>query len=449
MSDAEPPVLPRTLGLRDLLLLKLVAIINVSLVAPVAGYGRVSLPLWFLAFLLFFVPEAVAVLTFARRYPGEGGIYLWTASEFGEMHGFVSGWCYWVGNLLYFPMQLVYLAGVLAFTTGGESAGLVDAKWFVAAVAFGWLVLATGANILGLVVGKWLPNAGSLGTIAALVLIVSAGASAAGQGAPYVPFAAVSGWQALSGLSVMCFAFMGLELASTMGSEMRHPERDLPRAALAAGAVTLVAYLALTWALQTLLPLEEIGAIQGVVQGVAQGAARFGITWLTGPLAIALAVSIAGGLSAWYAGSTRIPFVAGFGHALPEALGRVHPRWGSPYVALVTQGVLSSVFIAVTLAGSTVAEAYQIFLKSSVVTTLVPFCYMFLGLMRLRDVSAWKRAAGAVGFVVSAIGALAAFWPIGDVGSVLLFEIKLAIGALLPIAVGLALHARARRRAAR
>jgi amino acid transporter len=241
---------------------------------------------------------------------------------------------------------------------------------------------------------------------------------------------------------------MGLELASTMGSEMRHPERDLPRAALAAGAVTLVAYVTLTWALQALLPLEEIGAIQGVVQGVAQGAARFGITWLTGPLAVALAVSIAGGLSAWYAGSTRIPFVAGFGHALPEALGRVHPRWGSPWVALVTQGALSALFIAVTLAGSSVSEAYQIFLKSSVVTTLVPFCYMFLGLMRLRDVGPWRRAAGAVGFAVSAVGALAAFWPTDDVGSVVVFEAKLVLGALLPVAIGLVLYARARRQAA-
>jgi amino acid transporter len=230
---------------------------------------------------------------------------------------------------------------------------------------------------------------------------------------------------------------------------MRHPERDLPRAALAAGAVTLVAYLTLTWALQALLPLHEIGAIQGVVQGVAQGAERFGITWLTGPLAIALAVSIAGGLSAWYAGSTRIPFVAGFGHALPEALGRVHPRWGSPWVALVTQGALSALFITVTLAGSSVAEAYQIFLKSSVVTTLVPFCYMFLGLMRLRDVGAWRRAAGAAGFAVSAVGAAAAFWPTEDVGSVVVFEAKLVLGALLPVAIGLALYARSKRQAAR
>jgi len=158
---------------------------------------------------------------------------------------------------------------------------------------------------------------------------------------------------------------------------------------------------------------------------------------LTGPLAVALAVSIAGGLSAWYAGSTRIPFVAGFGHALPEALAVSIPG-GVPWVALVTQGALSALFIAVTLAGSTVAEAYQIFLKASVVTTLVPFCYMFLGLVRLRDVGAWRRTAGAVGFAVSAIGALAAFWPTENVGSVLMFEVKLLIGALLPVAIGLA-----------
>ena len=69
MRDHQGHELPRTLGFRDLLLLKLVAIINVSLLPPVAGYGRVTLLLWCGAFLLFFVPEAVAVLTLARRHP--------------------------------------------------------------------------------------------------------------------------------------------------------------------------------------------------------------------------------------------------------------------------------------------------------------------------------------------------------------------------------------------
>lgn len=72
MSDSSRVALPRTLGVRDLLLLELVAIVNVSLLPPVAALGRVALVLWVLAFVLFFLPELIAVLVFARRAPGEG-----------------------------------------------------------------------------------------------------------------------------------------------------------------------------------------------------------------------------------------------------------------------------------------------------------------------------------------------------------------------------------------
>ena len=209
------------------------------------------------------------------------------------------------------------------------------------------------------------------------------------------PSSAVSVADVFSGLSVMCFAFMGVELASTMGSEIKHPERDLPRAAMTAGVLTLTVYVAVTWALQQLLPPGDIGAIQGILQGVDLGTRRLHLEWFATPLAIVMAVSLAGGLAAWYAGSTRIPFVAGFNNALPAALGRVHPRWGSPWVALLVQGVLTLAFIAMTMWGSTVREGYQVLLKSSVITTLIPFSYMFLGLIRLKDEPAWKTRGRA------------------------------------------------------
>ena len=91
MSERAPD-LPRTLTFRDLLLFKLVAIVNVSLLTPSAGLGKPSLWLWLAAFALFFVPEVVAVLTLARRYPEEGGIYTWADRQFGPTHGFISGW---------------------------------------------------------------------------------------------------------------------------------------------------------------------------------------------------------------------------------------------------------------------------------------------------------------------------------------------------------------------
>jgi amino acid transporter len=443
------PVLPRTLTFRDLLLFKLVAIVNVSLLTPSASLGRPALWLWAAAFALFFIPEVVAVLTLAKRYPDEGGIYTWADRRFGPTHGFISGWYYWTGNLFYFPMQLVYLAGVLAYAAQGAGSALVDDKTFVAAVALGWLALVTTVNFVGLGVGKWLPNIGAVCTAFTAILIASAGVVAwrSGASAPLRPDLPPAG-EIFSGLGVMAFAFMGVELASTMGSEIKHPDRDLPRAAMAAGALTLAVYVSVTWALQQLLPAAEIGAIEGILQGVDLGVKRLGLERLATPLASVMAVSLAGGLAAWYAGSTRIPFVAGFNDALPAALGRVHPRWGSPYVALLTQGVLTVGFIALTMWGSTVREAYQVLLRSSVVTTLIPFGYMFLALVSLDGVPRWKRAAGVVGLLVSAAGMIAAFVPGRDVANVVWYEAKLLGGSLLPLAVGLALFARARRRAA-
>ena len=392
------PELPRTLTFRDLLLFKLVAIVNVSLLTPSASLGRPALWLWAVAFALFFVPEVVAVLTLAKRYPEEGGIYTWADRRFGPTHGFVSGWYYWTGNLFYFPMQLVYLAGVLAYAAQGSGSALVDDKTFVAAVALGWLTLVTIVNFVGLGVGKWLPNIGAVCTAVTAILIASAGVVAhwSGASAPLRPDLPSAG-EIFSGLSVMCFAFMGVELASTMGSEIRHPDRDLPRAAMAAGALTLGIYVSVTWALQQLLPATDIGAIEGILQGVDLGVKRLGLERLATPLASVMAVSLAGGLAAWYAGSTRIPFVAGFNDALPAALGRVHPRWGSPYVALLTQGVLTVGFIALTMWGSTVREAYQVLLRSSVVTTLIPFGYMFLALVSLDGVPRVEARSGRGG----------------------------------------------------
>ncbi len=445
------PELPRTLGFRDLLLLKLVAIVNVSLLPPVAGMGRPALWLWVVAFALFFIPEVVAVLALSRRYPEEGGLYTWANRQFGPTHGFISGWYYWTGNLFYFPMQLVYLAGVLAYAGQGADSALLDQKWFIACVAFGWLALVTAINFVGLGVGKWLPNIGAVCTAFTALLIVAAGVVAFNAGPTAAPASGpaplpVSASEVFAGLSVMCFAFMGVELASTMGSEIKDPRRDLPRAAMTAGVLTLAVYVAVTWALQQMLPSRDIGAIEGILQGIDLGVKRLQLEWVAAPLAMVMAVSLAGGLAAWYAGSTRIPFVAGFNDALPGVLGRVHPRWGSPWVALLLQGALTLAFIAATMWGSTVKEAYQVLLRSSVITTLIPFCYMFLGLIRLSDEPAWKRLAGLVGLVVSGVGMIAAFAPDDDVVNVVSYEIKLVSGSLLPLAVGIAFFLRAQRR---
>src|SRR5215470_7858201 len=361
------PAIPRTLGRWDLVLLKIVAVVNINNVPPVAVYGWATLGLWGLAFLLFFVPEAIAVLTLSRKYPGEGGIYLWTRKEFGDAHGFLSGWCYWTNNLFYVPVLLVYMAGILAFAGGADrAAALVDRRLFVAAVAFGWLALIAIANIRGMAVGKWIQNIGGLGAFLSVGLVLAAALAAWASGVAVQP-PAITGvdWEMATSFAVMCNALVGIELASTMGDEIRDPARDLGPAIAIAGAVSIASYLLVTGAVLMLVPVDQLGVIQGVMQAVTAGARSANIAWIVVPLSIVMGLATGGAASAWFAGSSRVPFVAGLASALPAALGRVHPRWRSPHVALLTCALLAGIFTILSLVGSSVAEAYQVLLKAA------------------------------------------------------------------------------------
>ena len=96
-----------------------------------------------------------------------------------------------------------------------------------------------------------------------------------------------------------------------------------------------------------------------------------------------LSLSIAGIGSAWMGGSARIPFVAGLDSYMPAAMGKVHPKYATPHVALIVQGIVSLVLIVLnfTLSGG-VQEAFQKMLSAAVVLQLVPFLYVFAALIK-------------------------------------------------------------------
>jgi amino acid transporter len=88
----NPPHLKRVLGRWDLVLLFVVAVFNLNVVPSIAANGGVTIWLWIISLLLFFWPQGIAVIELSHRYPGEGGVYLWAKKEFGDFHGFLSGW---------------------------------------------------------------------------------------------------------------------------------------------------------------------------------------------------------------------------------------------------------------------------------------------------------------------------------------------------------------------
>ena len=185
----------------------------------------------------------------------------------------------------------------------------------------------------------------------------------------------------LNSFGVICFGLVGLELASVMGDEIKDPRRTLPGAVAWGGLLSGALYIGATLTLLIAVG-KNVNVLQGIVQAVTHMAARVGIGWITIPFALMLSMSIAGIGSAWMGGSARIPFVAGLDSYMPSWLGKVHPRYATPYAALILQGIVSAVLVILNFAGAGVQETFQKLLSLAVVLQLVPFVYMFGALVK-------------------------------------------------------------------
>jgi amino acid transporter len=318
---------------------------------------------------------------------------------------------------------------------------------FVFALSMTLLWSFTALNVFGLGVGKWVNNVGAIGAMVATFVLLGVAAAAftrsGGQGLHSLP--GVSGllptlgeWRTVSAFSVICFGLVGLELASVMGDEVKNPRRNIPRAALLGGLACGFLYLAANLSLLAALPPGELSVVQGILQAFERLGSLAGVALLIAPLAFILTLSISGATSAWLSGSARIPFVAGLDHYLPEALGRIHSRWRTPYVALITHASASSVFIAMSFIGAGVRDAYLTLLELAVVLQLVPFVYLYLGLIRVAGQPGGHyrsplllRVAGVAGLVATLVALATAFVPPSSVESPWQYEVKMIVGTAL------------------
>jgi amino acid transporter len=439
--DAQPHLI-RALGRRDLVLLFVVAVFNLNVVPSIAANGGVTVWLWIISLLLFFWPQGIAVIELAHRYPGEGGVYLWAKEVFGDFHGFLSGWCYWTNNMLYVPTVMLYFVGVSVYVLGPGHQGLAENKIFAATASLTLLALLTFFNILGLGVGKWINNLGAIGTFVAAAVLIGLGIliwTRFGTTLTTADFRVPANPKfVLNSFGVICFGLVGLELASVMGDEIQDPRRTLPGAVAWGGVISGALYLGATLTLLIAVG-KNVNVLQGVVQAVTHMAGRVGVVWISVPFALLLSLSIAGIGSAWIGGCSRIPFVAGLDSYMPSWLGKIHPRYATPYAALILQGIVSAVLVVLNFAGAGVQETFQKLLSLAVVLQLVPFVYAFGALVKFAVTEAVPKGqysrstlfiAGSSGFLTTILGIALVFFPAQQISSIFWYEVWMMGGTL-------------------
>jgi amino acid transporter len=227
-----------------------------------------------------------------------------------------------------------------------------------------------------------------------------------------------------------------------MGDEIENPARILPGAVAWGGVLSGALYIGATLTLLIAVSKQDISVLQGIVQAVSHMAAKVNAGWIIAPFAFMLSISIAGIGSAWLAGSARIPFVAGLDSYMPSWLGKVHPKYGTPYAALIVHATVSLILVVVnfTFTGAGVQETFQKLLSLAVVLQLVPFLYMFGALLKIAAGESFVKGhygkptlffAGASGLVTTILGIALAFFPAQQITSITSYEVWMFGGTLL------------------
>jgi amino acid transporter len=464
---ASPRVeLPRVLTLRDLVLFNIVAVLSLRWTATAGAAGPSSLTLWVLAALLFFIPQGLAVSYMSGRFPEEGGIYFWTKRTFGEKHGFLCGWCYWVNNILYYPNLLMSTAVIATYAVGRSETGLMDDWTYILFATLTALWLAVLLNIVGLKTGRWLQNLGALGTYLPGAVLIAFGIHAMLTRAPATPITLETITPRFGDLSQLnlwasiAFAYAGLELCAVMGDEIKNPRRTLPWSIYIAAPLIAFLYIAGTASVLWLVPSQDVHIVSGFLQALSVGAQEAGaVLWIVPAAAALYVLGNIGGVGAWLTGPARIAFVIGLDRYFPPAFGRVHPRWKTPYVAILTQAVLATIFLLLSVLGkgTTVEKAYLILLDTMLLIYFIPFIYLFVCylVVRLREAEprpgteqGGKTVAAAVGLsglLLTLFAMLIATIPPPDTTDPWLFRLKVIGGAALFVAMGGLVYWRGRR----
>lgn len=406
--DTPPPAavleshkLQRHFGRFDILFFLICTIVGVDTIASVAEGGGQAFT-WLLAFaVVFFVPQALLFSELGTAFPQEGGPYYWTRLAFGRLAGAVNNFLYWITNPVWIggSLTITCVSTVSVFFDHGHN--LAGVAWYAVALIFVWVSIL--AAITSFSVGKWLPTAGAFARFAVLgVFTVSVGVYAVKHGvhglgaSGYKP--STSGFVLLVG--VLLFNFVGFELPSSAGEEMKDPQRDVPFAIARSTVGSILLYALPVFGILLVLPSSAItnfsgfvSAIQTVFTVYGGHVSSSGVATLTGAglvLGDAAAVLfilclLTSGVT-WIMGSDRALAVSCYDGAGPRSLGVINAKYGTPVRVNIFSGITATIVVVLAhqISSGSAARYFDAVLGVTISTTLISYLLIYPALWKLR-----------------------------------------------------------------
>jgi len=387
----------RVLGRADLLLFSVCAILTIDSLASAASMGVTWFTWWVITMVVFFLPYGLVTAELGAAWPGEGGVYVWVREGLGPRWGSMCAWLYWINNAYWIPAVYLVFAGTFhGIFLKGRLATFFDegagATWLEAGIAILLTWLTVGVGIVRLEVSKWLPNLGALVKVAIFLGLGALGLQFLLSGkTPANDFsfrAFIPSWSdGLAFLPILLYNTLGFELMSSAGEEMKEPQRDVPRVVLLSGAIICVVYMLGALGILLVVPLEKLSLLTGTWDALA----LLGQQWGRAGAALTLALGIGflyaciANVVTWSLGVNRVAAAAAEDHMAPALLGRLHPRFKTPYVAFVIMGAVSTaLLVGNALLSSNPSNVFWMIFKLSSLCLLLCYLMMFPAFLALR-----------------------------------------------------------------
>ena len=343
MSIQYKEELRRTLGLADLVLY---GIVFMSPIAIFAVYGFVrdaSQGTIVLAYLIGCLAMALTALSYAamaNAVPVAGSVYHYARASMGQAFGFIAGWAILLDYIL-LPALMILLGGVVM---NSAIPSIPVEAWVII-----FLAISTTVNFLGIKITTRADMVIATILIALVaVFIVSGlitlyGGTGAGRLtiAPLIPAGGVSWSLAVAGASVAVLTFLGFDAISTLAEEVSGGDsRVVGRATLLCLLFMGGLYIVVAWLLTDLsagMTIDDPGA-------AAFKIIEAQVPWLSLP--VTLAVGLGTGIGSSIppqAAVSRVLFAMARDKQLPGPLAWVHPRYKTPYVAVIFMAIVMAV----------------------------------------------------------------------------------------------------------
>lgn len=399
MSDAEAsqPQIRARIGTIALLGMTVAAVFNFrNVVNNNISIGLASVPSFFFATLLYFIPFTLIIAEFVSvARDSESGVYQWIKASMGGRWAFLGAFLYWFVNLFYFASLLPLVLVFASYTYFGENRTL--SQVWVTALSLIIFAVATWVSTYG---ASWIGSITTVGsmlvTLLAVVFVVMSIAALAGETEPATPITAAAmtpsfttfatAWGFFGTLAWIIQGVGGAESVGVYINDLRGGVKAFVRTIVLAGIAIGLLYAVASLFMTVFVPQGGLTYSEGVFQTMAAAANHFGVSgsWVPRLVGLIMLAATLGSLLMWTASPVKIFF-----SEIPEGV------FGKKLIELNKEGIparaawlqfaiVVPILIVPALGSKGVDGLLRVVINMTAATALLPPLFIYLAYFMLR-----------------------------------------------------------------